>query len=157
MKRWSSLQRQLYQLVDEEIDFQLHLSKYRMRSARGSTDLPRYWISLKDEIIFDYPKQFIRKGEDGNFIENLKGERAEYPYITDISKISDLIREYIDTPKEEIFSKQFENDAWGLADIIKAADRRIGKSRLEQLKSATDSEVVKKIIDCRLKASAPLP
>lgn len=128
-----------------------------MRSARGSTDLPRYWISLKDEIIFDYPKQFIRKGEDGNFIENLKGERAECPYITDISKISDLIREYIDTPKEEIFSKQFENDAWGLADIIKAADRRIGKSRLEQLKSATDSEAVKKIIDCRLKASAPSP
>ena len=105
MKRWSSLQREYYKIVDENIDFQLHFSVYRMKSRRGSTDLPRYWISLGNDIIFDYPKQFIDREKDGNITKNLKGETLCYPYETDISAISDLIRDYIDMPKEEIFSK----------------------------------------------------
>lgn len=59
MKRWSSLQRELYQILDEKINFQIHLSMYRMQSQYGGTDMPRYWITLGDEIIFDYPKQFV--------------------------------------------------------------------------------------------------
>ncbi len=32
--------------------------------------------------------------------------------------------------KEELFQKHFEKDLWGLANIFKAADRRIGIRRL---------------------------
>ncbi|EMS81857.1 hypothetical protein LEP1GSC074_0366 [Leptospira noguchii str. Hook] len=32
--------------------------------------------------------------------------------------------------KEELFQKHFEKDLWGLANILKAADRRIGIRRL---------------------------
>ena len=63
MKRWSSLQREIYKLIDENINFQIHLSRYRMDSTYGSTDLPRYWITLDGETIFDYPKQFICKDD----------------------------------------------------------------------------------------------
>lgn len=59
MRRWSKLQKELYLMIDPSIDFQLHCSVYPMRSQRGSTDLPRYWITLNKEIIFDYPKQFV--------------------------------------------------------------------------------------------------
>lgn len=150
MKRWSSLQREINKIIDEHIDMQIHLSKYRMDSQYGSTDLPRYWIVLGNDIIFDYPKQFICKDDNGTFIKNLKGEKLFYPYQTDISDISALIREYIDTPKEDVFSKHFDNDYWGLINILRAADRRIGLRRLELLKRKTKNKAAQKIIAQRM-------
>lgn len=150
MKRWSSLQRELYKIIDERIKFQIHLSKYRMDSQYGSTGLPRYWITFGDEIIFDYPKQFADAAANGNFVKNLSGKKKYFPYETDISDISDLIREYIDTPKDIVFQKHFENDNWGLVNIFKAADKRIGKRRLELLKRKTNNKAAMKIINYRL-------
>ena len=82
MAAWSKLQKSLYLIVSDKADFQIHCSVYRMKSQRGSTDLPRYWITIGKEIIFDYPKQFINSEENKN-----------YPYETQISDISDCIRE----------------------------------------------------------------
>ena len=149
MKRWSKLQRELYSIIDKSIDFQIHCVVYRMKSQYGSTDLPRYWITLGDEIIFDYPKQFVNKNGD---IQNLSHNKPQcwYPLETDISDISKLIREYIDTPKDIVFNKHFENDYWGLINILKAADRRNGKRRLERLKHKTDNKAANKIISCRV-------
>lgn len=150
MKRWSSLQRELYKIIDDRIDFQIHLSKYRMNSQHGSTDLPRYWITLGDDIIFDYPRQFIDTNIEGNVIKNLRGDRFYYPYQTEIFDISAMIREYMDTPKDEVFSKHFGNDVWGLSNILKAADRRIGTRRLEILKHRIKNQAAQKIIQKRL-------
>lgn len=75
MRRWSSLQRELYKIIDDKINFQVHLSKYRMQSRYGSADLPRYWITLNGEIIFDYPKQFVASDTDWSFIRNLNGDK----------------------------------------------------------------------------------
>ena len=97
-----------------------------MNSQYGSVELPQYWITFGNEIIFDYPIQFVVRDETGCFVKNLQVEKLYYPYDTDISFISDLIREYIDTPKDEVFSKHFENDYWGLINILKVADRRNG-------------------------------
>jgi len=60
-----------------------------------------------------------------------------------------LIREYIDTPKDEILSKVFENDYWGLINILRAADRRIGGRRLDWLKKKTHNIAANKIIEAR--------
>jgi len=56
------------------------------------------------------------------------------PYVTDVPDISNLIREYIDTPKAALLAKTLENDHWGLTDILKASDKRIGRRRLLELK-----------------------
>ena len=144
---WSKLQRELYKLVSDSINFQIHCAAYPMNSQRGSTDLPRYWITLNKEIIWDYPKQFITK--DGT-VKNLAGFEAGYPYSTNVSDISELIREYIDTPKDEILSKAFENDYWGLINILRAADRRIGERRLNELKKKTDNIAANKVIEARI-------
>ena len=84
-------------------------------------------------------------------MKNLKGERARYPYENDISDISALLREYLDTPKEALFAKQFANDCRGIANILKAADRRIGRRRLELLKRKTRNQAAQKVIACRLR------
>ncbi|WP_216095042.1 hypothetical protein [Candidatus Marithrix sp. Canyon 246] len=50
-----------------------------MQSNMGSTDIPRYWITLEKEIIWDYPK---------NFIDKPHPSRSDwFPYCTDISAI----------------------------------------------------------------------
>lgn len=138
MAKWSKLQRELYKIIDDRIDFQIHCVAYRM-NITSSTRLPRYFITLGDEIIFDYPKQFMQQ------LEHLQ----QYPYYNDASKISEFIREYIDTPTEELLDKNFDTDRWQLADILKAADRRIGQRRLDELLSKTDSEASKAIIHKR--------
>ncbi|WP_298757622.1 hypothetical protein [uncultured Campylobacter sp.] len=109
MKHWSKLQKRFYELVDEGIDFQIHCAVYRMQSRRGSTDLTRYFITLAGKIIFDYPKDFVLKS--GGVRSLAQGALTKiYPYGNDISDIGELIREYIDTPKEELFAKHFGAD-----------------------------------------------
>ena len=144
MKRWSKLQKRLYELVDESIDFKLHCTVYRMQSRRGSTDLPRYFITLAGEIIFDYPKDFVQKS--GGIKSLAEGALTKiYPY-----DIGELICEYIDTPKEELFAKHFGADEWGLANIPKAADKRIGKRRLQILAKNRKNQAMQKVIAARL-------
>ena len=150
MKRWSKLQKELYRIIDRKIDFQIHCAAYRMRSQRGSTALPRYWITLGGTIIFDYPKQFVDKqGDIRTFSGNPADRNSDYPYKNDTTNISRLIREYIDTPVTEIMSKQFENDVWGLANILRAADSRIGTRRLDTLRRRKGGIAAQKVIAAR--------
>jgi len=102
---------------------------------------------LGKEILWDYPKDFIRYGGTRNCVD---GYIAAYPYSNDVSAISDLLREYIETPKEMLFEKHFENDKWGLINILKSADRRMGKRRLVKLKKKTRNIAAHKIISQRL-------
>lgn len=75
-----------------------------------------------------------------------------YPYDSDVSDISKFLRAYIESSTETIYEKHFENDKWGLANILKSADRRIGKRRLLELKNKTHNIAANKIIEKRLKA-----
>ena len=150
MKPWSKLQKQVYNLISEDLHFQIHCAAYPMRSMwHGSTDLPRYWITLGKEIIWDYPKDFI-KAKDADE----DGGEYPYPYCNDASEISQLLREYIDTPKEELITKTFEEDKWGLTAIFKAADRRTGKRQLVELQKAASNKAVLSVIANRLDKSA---
>ena len=143
-RRWSKLQKEYYLLLADGLDLQLQCRAYRMDSQRGRTNLPRYWITLGKEVIWDYPKDFIKKPHPHR--TNVKW----YPYGTDISDISNLIREYIDTPKTELFSKEFINDYWGLTNILKASDKRIGTRKLPELKKKIKNKAALKVIEQRL-------
>ncbi len=144
MKRWSKLQREFYKLLADGLDLQLQCRVYRMASQRGSFDIPRYWITLGKETIWDYPKNFIHKSHPN------REETKWYPYGTDVPDISSLIREYIDTPKNELMSKIFEKDYWGLINIFRAADRRIGERRFQELKRKTNNKAALKVLSKRI-------
>lgn len=144
MKRWSKLKKELYLLLVPNINFQIHCSVYRMQSQRRSTGLPRYWLTVDGEIVFDYPKQFLDQEIEQSQLLNT------YPYITNISDISDVIREYIDTPKSELPDKVFENDKWGITEYIKLADRRIGIDRLINYSKTIKNENILKVLEARL-------
>ncbi|MCW8332022.1 hypothetical protein MD588_24830 [Photobacterium sp. SDRW27] len=142
---WSKLQKEIYQLRAEDLDLQIQCRVYRMKSQRGSTDCPRYWVALNKEVVWDYPKDFAGTNSPE------REDPEHYPYLNDISAISSLIRDYIDTPRNELLSKKFENDYWGLTDILRASDRRIGSRRLSELYANAATTAVKKVITARLK------
>jgi len=135
MKPWSKLQREIEKLFTDELSIRIQCRAYRMDSQRGSTNIPRYWITLGKDIIIDYPKDF-------------PGAKASYPYHTDVCSISRLIRDYIDTPVDDLLSKEFE-DPWGLIEIFLAADRRIGKRRLRELGEKLSSDAAKLVLEKR--------
>lgn len=147
-RRWSKLQKELYVLRADNLDMQLHCRLYRMKSQWGSTNSPRYWITIGKEIIWDYPKQF-------RCADNPARENPEhYPYVTDIPDISHLIRTYIDTPKSELLKKVFSDDHWHLTNILKACDKRIGQRRLHELAQQVQCDKVTHIVSLRKHQSA---
>ena len=147
MRRWSKLQSALYRITDPSIRFQVQCRVVRMDSASGRTDLPRYWITLGKETIWSYPGQFVVPGGATRRLGSSK--LTYYPYVTDVPAISDLIREYIDTPVADLLTKQFTNDHWGLVNILRAADRRIGQRQLPLLRRKIHDVAALKVLDLR--------
>lgn len=136
-KRWSKLQARLYNLMEPAVNFQIHCALYEMKSlGHYGRRLSRYFITVDKEIVFDYPKDMEL---DKKYI---------YLWNSDVDKISNLIEEYIQRPKEELF-EDFPNDKWGIVDILRACDRRVGKKRLQILAERTRNENVRFIIEKR--------
>ncbi len=148
MPRWSKLQKEIYKLLDPQLDLQIQCRVYRMESQRGSTKLPRFWVTLANEIIWEYP----RKIADHN--QRHLNRKSWYPYQSDVSLISETIREYTDTPKKEILSKIFKGDYWGLTNILKAADRRIGKRHWPILKKRFNNRATLKVLNLHRECSS---
>lgn len=43
-----------------------------------------------------------------------------------------------------------DGDTWGLVDILRVCDRRVGRRRLEKILDSTDDDVLRMIIERRL-------
>lgn len=128
--------------MDSDIEFQIHAALYEMNSNDGhhGNKLPRYFITIGKEIVFDYPKDFDTTEKYGY---------NSYPWDTDMGDISDLIEAYIERPVEKLMLP-FEDDKWGLTDILRSCDRRIGKRRLKEMFDATEDNRSREIIIKRI-------
>lgn len=133
--RWSKLQKLIYNIWIEDLNLQIHANAYPLS---GSASVGRYWISLGKEIIWDVPRDFPE-------------ERAKGTYNPVATEITIVINEYLNTSRDEIMTKVFEKDNWGLIDIFRVADRRIGVKSLEQLSNFNLSIPARKILDARIK------
>lgn len=145
-KRWSKLQKHLYDRRAPELEkhFQIHCEVYRMKSNYGSTDLPRYWISLDGKILWDYPKQFAESGQWIHTADS-KNTKIVYPYET--YKVSDIMQMYLESAISNVDEIK---DDFGLVQILKAADRRIGKRTMNKMLDMDSSDAVKDILKMRL-------
>jgi hypothetical protein len=153
---WSKLQKEIYNLLlTKELDLQIHTTTYPVREGRKGKGekkgMPRYWISLDKNIVWDWPTMFKEdfdyyllygwiRDEDNKLIKYSKGGTV----------FSGILEEYVHTPKDELRTKIFDADRWGFTEILKASDRRFGKKTLETFKEEFKSEVALKIIDTRL-------
>ena len=131
MSRWSKLKKDVENIMAQEIDFKIYANAYRFGD---SIPIPRFWITIKGDIIWDWPKNFI----DGNW------------YFYDSAKaISQLLRDYINTPESQLLNNVFE-DPFNLIPILRVCDRRIGKRRLKRILDDPQSSEMTSLILKRL-------
>lgn len=135
MKRWSKLKRDVENLMAHNLDFKIYANAYIIGEC---IPLPRFWITVGGKIIWDWPKDFM--------------EQEGWYFYDSAKKISQLLRDYINTPESELFSKQFE-DPFKLIPVLRVCDRRIGKRRLEKLLENPDNFEIAFIISNRLSHS----
>jgi hypothetical protein len=123
-KRWSKLQKKIDDLVDPALDFQIHCVKYRVPGHGGMQEFPRYFVTLDGKTIFDWPKDYPLGDSNCGKLD------ISCLFFGRASDISDAISKYLNAPEE---ARMTITDPWGIVDIIRAADRRIGRRRWDQV------------------------
>ena len=133
------MQARLQVLMESSLDFQAHCVTYVRNGQMSRSDrrLPRFFVTVGSEIVFDYPKE---ASDDA---------KARYLWDSGIDRISDLIEEYVQRAPERLLDG-FEGDEWGLTLLLLAYDRRLGTRRLRRLREMVSDERVINIIDGRL-------
>lgn len=145
--RWSKLQKQLYNIIDEDANFQIHCSIFKTKSAwtagqkngisKGREIIPRYWITINKDIIWDYPNNFLDYKSNVPIKYYNTDEQATikftYFFPDNYTWVSECIRYYLDTPKDKLLTQKYEKDNYGLTEIFRKYDRRISKKIRENL------------------------
>ena len=137
-RRWTKLRSRLYPLMID--NFQIHIALWRM----GAEPIPRFWITLgcgtEQQVVFDYPH-----------CETSIQERQKIKWQNHMMVFSELMSEYINTSSTELIEKTWTNDKYGLTDIFKACDRRIGYRRWQVLENALQNEQAISIVLQRIR------
>lgn len=147
-KRHSKQKKRIEQIFADNLNLHFHAIVYRQRSggwSYGQNKFPRYWFQLGKEIIWDYPHDFshlLNQGSRPEYIYHDYGE--EY-------NIMRLICQYLNTPWALLYEATAEDDHWSLYEVLKEADRRLGKQKLLKLGEQSTHPAVEKIIVSRLK------
>ena len=123
-KRWSKLQKKIDDLVDPALNFQIHCVKYRVPGHGGMQEFPRYFVTLDGKTSFDCPKDYPLGDSNCGKLD------ISCLFFGRASDISDAISKYLNAPEEV---RMTITDPWGIVDIIRAADRRIGRRRWDQV------------------------
>ncbi|RYD39760.1 MAG: hypothetical protein EOP83_36285 [Verrucomicrobiaceae bacterium] len=128
--RWSKTKRDIESLFADGLDLQIHANVYTHGSGPSQQQLPRHYAVLDGTIIWDFPHDYLAS-------VNPDADRVIpyplYPYWKGLGNKSDpasIFRDYIDTPRDELLTREIEHDDHDLGDILRAADRRIGRTRL---------------------------
>lgn len=152
-KPFSKLKRNIESFFVAELKMEFCCNSYPMRESRNPTNaIPRFYVKLGKDIIWDYPKDFAVKD-------------INYGWWAGNNHISELVREYIDTPVNELLTKKFEYETmhyqlmmekseeltikYHLIELFIAADRRIGKDKIMNWASEINNPKVDLIIEKR--------
>lgn len=154
IRPFSKLKKVINGLFDEKLKMDFCCIAYPMRSQWANNHTPRFYVKLGKEIIWDFPKDFTS--------DSLPLESWAY---RDGNCLSELVRDYIDTPVDILLKKKFKKDTWEctqqyiwlneqetitvnyrLAEIFIAADRRLGKDALLKWAAKKQNPVVDRIL-----------
>ena len=151
---FSKLKKVIDGLFDDKLKMEFCCNAVPIRGQWGQhNSIPRFYLKLDKEIIWDFPKDFEIK-------------EIPYGYWADNNNISDLVRDYIDTPLEKLLDHKFEleNNSftiqnsksnllenydidYKLTELFKTSDRRLGKEKLlkwaEQIKNPMIDRILK--------------
>lgn len=130
-KRWSKLQKKIYAMVDPAINLRIHCVKYRIPGHCGMQEFPRYFVTLDGQIIFDWPKAYSQGDCSRPAQANIHLQA-----FWCASDISNAISKYLNAGSE---TQMTITDPWGISEILRAADRRIGQHRWDRVFALSNS------------------
>lgn len=132
-KPWSKLKTQIEGLWPADLGLGIRCTTYPYNAHGSTVRVSRYWMTLGKVIVWDFPGPFL-------YDDRKRGGPVEYVhrgYSNGGSVISELLREYLDRERDRLF-EPFEADCWECVDMLRAADRRIGRERLEAWSNGLD-------------------
>ncbi|WGM40441.1 hypothetical protein [Caulobacter sp. NIBR1757] len=131
---WSKLKSRVEDLWVPKLGLAIHATRYKAQHHNGAPEgHSRHWIRLNKTIIWDFPGQFLPDRPSRGaplYGVNIANPNGGY-------RIGNLLRDYLDRDRDRLF-EPFENDGWELTDILRAADRRVGRERLLAWAETTD-------------------
>ncbi len=143
-KRWSKLKKPIEDLFVQDLSLRIYCTDIRTTPENVGTFAEALGVltfRLAKEVIWNFPSQFIDwetyYPDGGN------------PYSYRVSDLNGLLRSYLDTPKDSLLFKEFSRDYFGLTNILKAADRRIGLPRLEKHFQDFEQDSVDRVLAAR--------
>lgn len=106
---WSQIQRKLYEIIDPKINLQVHCAVYPGGGKTCANGIPRFWVTLDGEVIFDCQHDFMFMWHDKDFdIGNL-------PFEDDISWCCGIVIRHFQAPVDSLMTL---HDRFGLTDIF---------------------------------------
>ena len=148
--RWTARKKRTEALWVDGLKMVIHANAYRHSTSHSWYDLERWYVVLNGEIIWDFPAPFVVwtvKGETQTRLPSL-------PYYggSDCNQ-AQVMDAYSDRPLVDIF-EPIEKDHWELGDILRAADRRLGKARLLAWgKDLAPENPARKVLEARFKVN----
>ena len=149
-KRWSKLKKQIESIFVEGISLHVHCTAIRTtRENEGSLAevLGVFTVSLGKKVIWNFPSQFV------DFQTIYPNGRNHYSY--GVNDINELLRQYLDTSKDALLTKEFPGDFFGITNIFKAADRRLGLVKLQDYFKESEENAVLQVLAARTGQTMP--
>ena len=143
-KRWSKLKKLIEDLFVSGLPLQIHCTKIRTTlHTTGSLAevLGVFSFRLGEKLIWNFPRQFVTE----ETIYSDGGNHLSYS----VRDLNELLRDYLNTPKERLLKHNYSRDYFGMTNICKAADRRISLERLREHFKDCEHECVVKVLSAR--------
>ncbi len=144
-KRWSKLKKPIEDLFVPDLPLQIHCTEIRT-TTRNEGSLAEilgvFTVRLGKDVIWNFPRQFV----DEAIIYPDGGNHYSYG----VRDLNGLLRDYLDTPKGVLLNQEFARDYFGLINILKAADRRLGLKRLKQHFDNVEQDSVVNVLAARI-------
>ena len=129
-RRWSKLRSSVEALWVPTLPMHIHANVWVKHTMHWDLDEPRHWIVLDKTIIWDFPGPFMRPNPPrGRQIVYWEDAYRWGGGVGKSSVVATLLHHYLERDRGHLF-EPFEGDHWELGDILRAADRRLGRGRL---------------------------
>ena len=154
-RRWSKLKSRVEDLWSPALPLAIHANVWVKRTRHFTFDEPRHWIILDRRIIWDFPAPYMRPNPPrGKRIETWEEAYGWSHGDGESSTAAILLRQYLDRERERLFDA-LDHDHWDLGDILRAADRRIGRERLAAWSAGFDCQSPARMVVERRLEPAP--
>lgn len=121
-KPWSKTKSRIEALFDPKLDLAIHTTSYTHATNHDTYEVPRHWITLNKEVVWDFPGPFLTRRDN----PAAPGIRYELdPYWRGAGNPSwpaHVLRQYLDCPAGELLDPPSRRRSLGLGQH--AARRR---------------------------------